>query len=291
MERLAKIILILFACLFVSAFLSACSIFQSVISEKIKEPKVDFVGAKLSGLSFDAVDLLFDLKIENPNRVGVKLAGFDYDLLLDGGSFVKGNQDKGIEIPSAGEETIQLPVSLRFADIYQVFENLREQGASNYQIKCGFSFDVPVLGAVRVPVSKSGEFPLIKIPKLSFGSLKLEKMALTGADLKLSLKLNNPNIFSMILDGLNFQFKLNDQSLASGITSKGAQIKEKGESLIEIPISLDFLTVGTSIYQILNGSKNINYSLNGKLDLTTSLPLLDKVNLPFELSGRTNLIK
>jgi LEA14-like dessication related protein len=266
-------------------------VFQGFVSENVKEPKVDFVGAKLSGLSLDAVDLLFDLKIENPNRVGVKLAGLDYDLFLDGNSFVKGNQDKGIEIPSAGAETIQLPVSLRFSDIYKTFENLKEQGASNYQIKCGFSFDVPVLGVVRVPVSKSGEFPLIKLPKLSLDSLKLDRLTLTGADLKLGLKLNNPNVFSMVLGGLNYQFKLNKQDIISGLSNNSTQIKEKGDSIIEIPISLDFFQVGKSVYQILNGNKNLDYGLDGKLNLTTSLPLLGQVSLPFNLSGKTEIIR
>lgn len=287
-----KFILIFIICLIASTiFLSACSVFQGFVSENVKEPKVDFVGAKLSGLSLDAVDLLFDLKIENPNRVGVKLAGLDYDLFLDGNSFVKGNQDKGIEIPSAGAETIQLPVSLRFSDIYKTFENLKDQGASNYQIKCGFSFDVPVLGVVRVPVSKSGEFPLIKLPKLSLDSLKLDRLTLTGADLKLGLKLNNPNVFSMVLGGLNYQFKLNKQDIISGLSNNSTQIKEKGDSMIEIPISLDFFQVGKSVYQILNGNKNLDYGLDGKLNLTTSLPLLGQVSLPFNLSGKTEIIR
>jgi len=287
-----KFILIFIICLIaITIFLSACSVFQGFVSENVKEPKVDFVGAKLSGLSLDAVDLLFDLKIENPNRVGVKLAGLDYDLFLDGNSFVKGNQDKGIEIPSAGAETIQLPVSLRFSDIYKTFENLKDQGASNYQIKCGFSFDVPVLGVVRVPVSKSGEFPLIKLPKLSLDSLKLDRLTLTGADLKLGLKLNNPNVFSMVLGGLNYQFKLNKQDIISGLSNNSTQIKGKGDSMIEIPISLDFFKVGKSVYQILNGNKNLDYGLDGKLDLTTSLPLLGQVSLPFNLSGKTEIIR
>lgn len=287
-----KFILIFIICLIaITIFLSACSVFQGFVSENVKEPKVDFVGAKLSGLSLDAVDLLFDLKIENPNRVGVKLAGLDYDLFLDGNSFVKGNQDKGIEIPSAGAETIQLPVSLRFSDIYKTFENLKDQGASNYQIKCGFSFDVPVLGVVRVPVSKSGEFPLIKLPKLSLDSLKLDRLTLTGADLKLGLKLNNPNVFSMVLGGLNYQFKLNKQDIISGLSNNSTQIKGKGDSMIEIPISLDFFQVGKSVYQILNGNKNLDYGLDGKLDLTTSLPLLGQVSLPFNLSGKTEIIR
>ena len=271
--------------------LSSCAVLQGVISDKVKEPKVEFVGAKISGLSLDAVDLLLDLKIQNPNSVGVKLAGFDYDFLLDGNQFVKGNQDKGIDIPSQGEETIQLPLSLKFAYIYQAFPNLREQGVSNYQIKCGFSFDVPVLGVVRIPVSKSGEVPMIKLPKLSFGSLKLDRLTLTGADLKLSLKLNNPNVFSMLLGKMQYNFKLNEQSILSGLTDKSMQISEKSDNIIEIPVSVDFLRAGTAIYQILNGNKTLNYQLGGNLDLSTSLPLLGQVNLPFELSGRTDLVK
>jgi len=69
------------------------------------------------------------------------------------------------------------------------------------------------------------------------------------------------------------------------------QIKEKGDSIIEIPITVDFLKAGMTVYQIINGSKSINYQLGGNLDLTTSLPILGKVNLPFDLSGRTDLIK
>lgn len=271
--------------------ISSCSVFQGFVKERIKEPEVDFIGAKISALSFDGVDLLFDLRIQNPNNIGLKLAGFDYDFLLDGNPFVKGNQNKGIEIPSLGAENIQLPLTLKFTDIYQTFQNLREQGVSNYQIKCGFSFDVPVLGAIRIPVSKTGELPMIKLPKLSFNALKLDKLTLTGANLKLSLKMNNPNVFSMILDKMQYDFKLNGLSIISGLSNKSMQMKEKGESIIDIPVSVDFLTVGMSAYQILNGNKTLNYQLGGNLDLTSSLPLLGKVNLPFELSGKTNLIK
>jgi LEA14-like dessication related protein len=271
--------------------LNSCSIINGLVKERVKEPKVDFLDAKISGLSLEAVDLLFDLKIYNPNNIGVKLAKFDYDLLLNGNPFVNGNQNKGIEIPSLGEENIQLPLTLKYSDIYRTFQNLREEGLSNYQMKFGLSFDVPVLGAIRIPVSKSGELPMIKIPKISFGALRLDKLNLTGADLKLSLKLNNPNIFSMILSKMQYDFKINGLNIVSGLTEKSMQISEKGESMIEIPVSVDFLTAGRSVYQIINGDKALNYQFGGNLDLTSSLPLLGKVNLPFSLSGSTNIIK
>jgi LEA14-like dessication related protein len=121
--------------------------------------------------------------------------------------------------------------------------------------------------------------------------LKLERLTLNGAEMKLGIKMNNPNVFSMLLDKMQYDFKLNDLSIVSGNADKGMQIKEKGDSIIEIPITVDFLKAGMTVYQIINGNKNINYQIGGNLDLTTSLPLLGKVNLPFDLSGRTNLIK
>lgn len=272
--------------------ISSCSIFHSFIKEKVKEPQVDFVDAKISGLSFSGIDLLFDLKVKNPNKIGVKLAGFDYDLLLDGISFLTGNQTRGIEIPSLGEEVIQLPVSLSFLDIYRTFQNLRDQGLSNYQMKFGFSFEMPILGVIRIPVSKSGDFPLIKTPKISLESLNIEKLNITNADMKLRLKVNNPNVFAMILKGGNYQLKLNNQNIFSGVMSdKDVQIKENSDGIIEMPISLDFLNVGKSVYQMLSGNKSLSYDLVGNFNLGTSLPLMEKADLPFEISGKTDLIR
>ena len=58
----------------------------------IQKPAVRVSSARLAGLSFDKADLIFDIEISNPNSIGVSLAGFDYDLLLNGQSFLKGNQ-------------------------------------------------------------------------------------------------------------------------------------------------------------------------------------------------------
>lgn len=270
----------------------SCSVLHSLIKERVKEPEVDVIDAKIAGLSFSGIDLIFDLKVKNPNKIGIKLAGFDYDLLLNGNSFLTGNQTRGIEIPSLGEEVIQLPVNLNFLDIYKTFQNLWDQGLSNYQMKFGFSFEMPVLGAIRIPVSKSGEFPLIKIPKISLQSLNIERLNITNAEMKLKLKVNNPNAFAMILKGGNYQLKLNDQSVFSGLMSdKNIQIGEKSEGIIEVPISLDFLNVGKSVYQMLSGNRSLDYNLIGNFNLGTSLPLLEEADLPFEISGKTDLIR
>jgi LEA14-like dessication related protein len=249
------------------------------------------MAGRLTKLSFDAADFLFDLKIRNPNPLGVKLAGFDYDFLINGNSFLKGRQEKEVEIEARGESTIQLPLSLRFVDLYQTFKSLRDQDISTYRLSCGFSFNLPILGLVNVPVSKEGNFPLLKLPKLDLDALKLKNLSLAGAELQLVLRLSNPNALSMMLEHLQYHLEINGMRWISGDMEENIQVTSKGENLIEIPVSLDFLQIGRSVYQILTGGESLRYQLGGKLDLTTSIALLSHVSLPFDRSGSIKVIK
>ena len=128
----------IFLCLILGVvFLSSCSVINSLIGEaKVRPPEVSFAGGKLSGLSFDAADFLFDLEILNPNGVGLKMSGFDYNFLIDGASFLKGQQDRGLQLAAGGKSNVQIPVSLNFLDLYKTFQNLMDQDRSKYRIDC-----------------------------------------------------------------------------------------------------------------------------------------------------------
>ncbi|MCG8606123.1 LEA type 2 family protein [bacterium] len=262
-----------------------CSSVQEMVKSGIQKPSVEFVGAKMTGLSFADVDLLFDLKVTNPNVVGITLAGFDYDFLINSRSFVQGNQEEGLSIASKGESTVQIPVSLQFAEIYKTFSNFGDKDSATYEIKTGFSFELPILGTQRIPVSKSGSLPLLKLPRLSVESLKISSLGLTGVDLELNLKLDNPNAFSFNLDAIKYEFDVNNSQWLNGTSSETSRIGAEDAGNLRIPISLNFLQIGRSVYQLLNGSEPLQYRLKGEFDLGLSIPLLGQVTLPFDRTG------
>lgn len=280
-------------CLILSVLLfSSCSTLRGLLGQAtIQRPRVDFLGAKMTGLSFDKANFLFDLQIRNPNSLGVKLAGFGYDLSINGSSFLKGREDKELSIEAQGENIIQIPLTLSYSHLYQVFQTLLQQDRATYQLKCDFSFDLPGLGLVQIPASKQGDFPLPKLPTVHVEALKLKRLGLNGADLELEVQLGNPNAFWVMLEHIQYQLDINGRRWAAGDATKSAQITEKGNSLIEIPISLDFLQIGQSAYQLLSGDRSLNYQFQGDLDLTTSLPLLGQATLPFDHSGQIRVLK
>lgn len=288
-----KLFQILFHILLAYGLIAAltCSSVQEFVKENIQKPEVEFAGAKLQGLSFEQLDLLFDVRITNPNPVGVKLASFDYDFFVNENHFLGGKQEKGFEIASNGESTVQIPIALQFQEIYNTFTNLQSHDSTSYELKSGFTFDIPVLGEKNVTVSKAGAIPLLKLPKLSVESLQLNNLSLTGADLQLNLNLSNPNALTFILENIDYQLAINDRSWLNGESKKSLQVAANDRSRLSIPISLNFLQIGQSAYQILKNDQPVNYHFKGSFDLASSMPLLGKVTLPFDRSGQISVVR
>ncbi len=274
------------------ALCSACSPIRTLIGQqKIQPPEVDVVGAKLTGLSFEKADLVFDLRIRNPNPLGLKLSAFDYDLALNGASFLQGEQKRELQIASQGESNVQLPLSVGFAELYRVFQSLRHEDMATYQLNCNFLFDVPVLGPIQIPAAAQGDVPLPKLPAVSLQALELKRLDLSGAQLGLEVRLSNPNAFSLMVQEIQYQLNIDGHPWVSAETSHIMHITEQGDGLVEIPIFLDFVQIGTSAYQLLTGDRPLDYQFHGNIDVTTPIPLLDQAKVSFDRSGQIQVLK
>ncbi len=278
-----------FFILAIAFLLFQCATLQEIAN--IQRPVLKLDDVRLSDLSLNDIDLIFEVKIDNPNPMAINLAGFDYDFLLNGNSFISGQENNNLSIAAKGSSKMSIPLSLKFADIYQTYQSVKNQDSTDYKMACGFIFNLPVLGDTRVPVSKSGKLPLIKIPSLKISSLKLEKLTFTRADLNLILNLKNQNNFSFAVKNLNYNFNVNNQSWASGLSQQSIQIQSKASNEISIPISLNFMEMGRTIYNVVIGNQALNYDFQGNMNLNSSIDFLQNIDLPIEKSGQLNIIK
>ena len=291
-----KKLLILFLTLLM---VTSCSILKEVLEEEEIQnvkPEAEIVGVKLKNLSFTQADLVFDMKLTNPNSVAVSLAGFDYDLFLNNSSFIKGKNDEKIEIKANDSSIITLPLSLVFSNIFKTYENLKDAEKIDYTLKTGFSVDVPVLGAVRVPLETSGDVPSLEMPTVAFKSLTLDKMITKyyipiGAKVKLKIAVDNPNSSGLAMNKLDYDLKINGQNWVTGTTNKKMDIEKNGSGVVEVPIDLDFTKMGKSVLKLIEGDTTLNYELSGSSKLESSIPLVGEIDLPFTKKGSTNLLK
>ena len=258
----------------------------------MRKPEVRIAGSELEALSFSGLTLRFDVEIKNPNPIGIGLSGFDYELQIEDNPFVSGQVQDKVTISARDRSIIPLPVELGFEEIAQTIGALapgtgKEEAA--YRLSSGFSFDLPVLGRIRIPVETEGSFPILRMPGLRVVGLRLNEISLSGARLVLDLELINRNSFKVFVESLEYRFQVDGQDWASGMRQERVRIPENDSAELTIPIDLDFGSLGRGVYQLILGGQRLQYVLEANVEVGTSLRGLKEASLPFELSGQLSV--
>ena len=77
----------------------SCTTLKKIVDIKKPDASVDEVS--VTSLSFESIGLLFNIGINNPNQLSIKLSGFDYNLFLNDQNFLTGQQNEEIFIKSS----------------------------------------------------------------------------------------------------------------------------------------------------------------------------------------------
>ena len=283
---LASAAVVLVCCVFLS-----CTAVRDAVTERImRPPSVRIVSAEITDLSFTGARVLFDVKITNPNSLGFTLDGFQYDLLIEDESFLRGRQDGRVVIEAGGSSTVPLPLAFEYAAVYRALEHLIQNDGASYVLEMTCFFDLPVLGRVEVPARAEGTVPLLKPPDLSLRSVRVTRVGLTSADFVIEAALDNPNPFAFEVSLFRYELLVNRKTWAEG-QAHGLDIREKQVALLSFPVTVNYSEVSESLYGLLATGKKTIAVLKGSVDILTPLPLLGEVSLPFEIEGEIPLIR
>ncbi len=275
------------ALLFVLIITLGCAALQDLAS--VKKPELSVSDVNITDFSLQDVELTFDVDVDNPNQIAINLASYDFDFLIDQNSFVQGNQPLSTEIKSVSTSTIQVPVRFTFSDLYNTFSGIRDKDETAYEFDAVIGVDLPVLGLREIPLKKSGTIPVVKTPKISASGLSVKNISFTKADLELELSIDNPNAFGVSLDDLNYTVDINGLKSISGSSNSAVDIQEKSTGSVKIPVSLNFLELGRTAYNLLTSDESLEYSLDGSTLLDTSLPFFKESEYDFNRTGSINI--
>ncbi|MCG7871407.1 MAG: LEA type 2 family protein [Candidatus Thiodiazotropha lotti] len=252
-------------------------------------PTGEVKGVKLSGLDLRGIDLLFDVEVDNPNPVAITLDGLDYDLQLLNRRFLKGQQAMGMSLAADGKSQVKLPVRMEFEQLLKQYSELSKRDDVPYQLDLGLGVDVPLLGRVRLPVSYQGVLPVPKLPDVRVSRIDVQRLSLQAIDLMLELEVENPNRFALMLQRLDYQFKLNGIDVGQGAAAQTLNVDKLGKGRVHLPLSLDLQKAGSGLYSALVGGRGLSYELSGMLDATGDTPIIGDIKIPLDKQGRFNL--
>lgn len=266
-----------------------CASLEGVLN--LSRPTAKIEQVEMTGLDFDQVDLLLYVRVENPNPVGARLAGLDYDFLIEEASIVTGKLEKGIDLKAGGSSLVEVPVSLGFSQIFTTVESAAQRDELAYGINLGLAFALPGYGTVRVPLEHRGTLPVPRLPDLGIDSLRVTRVSLTRIDLEVNMKVINPNAFDIRLSGLSYDLSVAGRSWVEGRQGPDLSFTAKEESVAVLPLSLNIVEVGRSVVDMLSGNRTLDYHFSGQTTIDTGLPLLKDYLFSFDSGGEARIFR
>ena len=257
-------------------------------AETIK-PTARLIDTRLTNISFEQADLVFDLAVQNQNPFAINLAGLEYDLKIENRSLISGITAQGLKIGPAATSNVQLPVTLKFADLKKLPGEIWQQDKFSYQLDSRLIVDLPVIGNYAIPVAKQGELPVPRLPRVSLNDVTVRNLNISSAELVARVEIENPNAFDLVLTDFDYRLKINRQEWGQGSIQDNIRVPEKGRSTIDIPVKLDMLSMGRTVYQALADRQVLEYQLNGEATLDTGLELLRNFRMPLDVEGKASL--
>jgi LEA14-like dessication related protein len=269
---------------------TGCTTIQKIAG--ISDPELTVKDVSLQDITFDTATLLFDIDVRNPNNHDARVSGFTYNLSIDDQTVVEGQQEDGFVIKKKESSMVHVPITLAYKTIYSTLRDVAEKDEFDYRMLVNMQFDLPVIGKTVIPVKYEDTLPVLRIPEVTVESLKLNSMTLTGADIDLRLNINNPNDIELKLDNLNYTFDVNGQNWVKGITVEPMELGKKKASTLQIPMTLNFITMGKTVYNSLTESTPLAYTLNGSCNAHSSVMKTSKsIQIPIQRSGQVTLLK
>lgn len=111
--------------------------------------------------------------------------------------------------------------------------------------------------------------PKLERPTLSVINVQLLKSDLWHQELKLRMRVQNPNDRALPVKGLTYQLNVDGQELAHGMSGDSFTVPALGEAEFDMSVSANM--AGMLIKLLGQGSNQVEYQLTGKIALSAGL--------------------
>ena len=282
MKSIVRSIMFLVFLLTVMLF-TGCQTVNSIVAE----PKLSLSSVDIGGISFNGVDLIAKVDVENPNGFSIPLPNIDWEFFIDNVSFIQGSQKNNKTLKSNAKSSMDIPFTVGYEGLYRTFVSLINTKEAPYAISMGLSFPIPILENKVYNLGYSGVLPLPLLPKLSPGQMRISKMDLTGIELACGINVENPNIFPIPFPKIDWDYGVNGVSLFKSSLVNSGEIAAGAADTADIVLNVSY----TDIFKLIDTAINANEA-KSNLSLSAGFPYpgLDGVMSILDIPGTIPLL-
>jgi len=140
-------------------FLTSCAAVRSALDIENPRYSIRNIHPRLDiaiPLSASSVDIDFDLEVDNPNRVGLRLDQIDFNLFINDARVLDSISQQNIDIPANGRGDVRLRTRIGYQNVRSLWTEIVDivsgRQRAKYELRGNAYYDTPV-GRLKLPVT------------------------------------------------------------------------------------------------------------------------------------------
>lgn len=281
MHRAALGILALMGCLL---GIVGCQGVLADLLASAPKPTASLENVKLRDIRADGVDLIADVKVDNPYPVPLYAKQLGFTLLSGETQMLSGTSDEALNVAAKSSNTVPVALTLPYKDVLAALKDVRPGQVVPFTTK----FDVSMAGENVEPlnfnIEKSGELPVPAVPEVQVKGLKWQELSLAAAQGELGLSVKNTNQFPVNLAGMDYKFNLGGREISAGQLAEKALKLEPGQTGdLTLKFGMKPQDLGLAAFNMLRGD-NADFELTGLMNAETPF---GPMKLDYAKKGKT----
>jgi len=287
MKKGVKIVMV------ISVFILLAAVAYYFLSKKVLKiifPEVKSVESVHLRLLKDTAFIKAHIRMRNRGFLKLNMDSLIYNIKLDTSTLLSRVQDIDLQLLPFASDTMLLPLALPYKRLIAELKRLQKQDSAVIDLDMKIIY-ATLFGKATVKYKKviNIEAPLppeFKITDLHY--LKREKEIFY---FNTYLKIINKGKLDFDLSAVHYNLIVSDHLKGEGSVPLQIHIKSKTDSLLILPIKVEFDHLIKTILMVISNNDEVNYQLKIKADLKINKPFEENANIEIEKTGRMELRK
>jgi len=238
-------------------FMINCS---SLGKKMFQRPDVKIEKVTVESINYSGARILFFIKIDNPNKLGVRLSAIDYTFKLHNEQILSIALEKNINIKGRESTLVEIPVDISFLTLNSTIENIISLKNIDYQMDTRVLIDTSI-GKIPFKLHKEDFITMPLIPELSVENVKVKEMNILSTSMIFYVKIKNNDKIQMDIDQFDYTLYMNDQEISAGKLEPDQVVIKENEITLPVPVNLKLMNLKESVMTMIQ-SGTIQYKLN-----------------------------
>jgi len=131
----------------------------------------------------------------------------------------------------------------------------------------------------------------VEAPQFTIASITILQADLINTRLKLSLKIDNPNVVPITLSSFRYELYGNDRFWTSGTEKDLPVIPAQSSSEASFEFEMNFINMKRQLLDDVIALRQVRYRVVGNVDVETNVPRFSGFRANFDYSGNSAVVK